>query len=76
MNTVIIRQSLSKSTMSRSIAERDSETEMETVCGMDVPTSIAEQLREENKRRDDELEDLLNDYIMLNSVTLTATDRR
>lgn len=59
--------------MSKSIAESNSET----VCGLDIPESVATQLRQEHERRDVALVDLLNDYLMLHpSVTLSVQDRR
>lgn len=53
-----------------------SKQETETVCGLDVPVVVAERLQREHKRRDVDLSDLVNDYIMLDpSVTVTVTNQ-
>lgn len=42
------------------------------ICGVDMPVTVADELLAEHEQSDAELNDLVNDYIMLNpSVSLS-----
>lgn len=60
--------------MSKSIPEQSSKPEDSDLI---IPDSVLNQLQREAEHRDAELNDLLNDYIMLNpELTLAVIDQR
>jgi hypothetical protein len=76
MTRMLYQHVLREIDMSESIAKQESERDMETLRGIDVPRAVAKRLKKDHEQRDVELDDLLNDYIMLcPSMTLRAADR-